>query len=754
MKKLSNKSFHKSLLFFLLSVPADTAWTQNSMARAPIRGTVRDASTDQPLESATVSVSGSDKVSAFSDQNGNFILPPSAEGMCLTVTYVGYKRATFCLKGESHLIVPLVREDTNLSGIILKNTSVKSSQVAGLDLALKPVKSTQELLKLIPGLFIAQHAGGGKAEQIFLRGFDCDHGTDISIHVDGLPVNMVSHVHGQGYADTHFIIPETISKIDYGTGPYNVQEGNLNTAGYVNFSTYARVLQNVLQLERGDFNTNRGLTIINLLQKSKPNQNAYVAGELYYTDGPTENKQHFSRVNLFGKYNLDIFEAVRLTVSLSAFDSKWDASGQIPSRALQEGYVQRFGSLDPSEGGYTQRYNANLTLTRVYPNGIHWESQLYGTKYRFNLYSDFTYFLKDSVHGDEIQQSERRKLYGASTKVTTRTRLWHWTLIHVYAAGVRYDQVTNSELAHVEKRNFLQDLRFGDIRESNLFAYNEQQLTAGKFTVDAGVRADHLHFGYHDKLTTQQLPAQGKSMLSPKFSLHYTPSSAVQFYLKAGKGFHSNDTRVVVANGGNQILPGAYGADLGAFIKPRPEVMINVALWYMSLNQEFVYSGDEGTTVPAGKTIRKGIDVVARYQLGKHLFANANLNLTQARTAGSPKGKDYIPLAPVSTSAGGLYYKAAYGISGSLCYRYMKDRAANEDGSILAKGYFLLDAALHYNRRRYALGLIVENLTNTSWNEAQFCTQSRLKNEIQPVTELSFTPGAPFGLRCKIAFFF
>ena len=177
----------------------------------------------------------------------------------------------------------------NLKDIVIDSKSVqqKFATLAKVDLNLHPVRNTQELMRIVPGLFVAQHAGGGKAEQIFLRGFDCDHGTDIQVSVDGLPVNMVSHAHGQGYADSHFIIPETINNIDYGTGPYYTQHGNLNTAGYVAFSTYNNISRSQVQVEAGRYNTFRTLAMLDLLKKDKDKQSAYVAGEAMYTEGAT-----------------------------------------------------------------------------------------------------------------------------------------------------------------------------------------------------------------------------------------------------------------------------------------------------------------------------------------------------------------------------------------------------------------------------------------------------------------------------------
>ena len=726
-----------------------------SFSQTIIKGKVIDAISRQPLEAAYIQQTGNENAKALTDRYGNFQLKINDKQADLAISFIGYKSASVQLSGTKEMKIELEPDVVNLKDIsISKNIGQqKFSTLARVDLDLKPVRNTQELMRIVPGLFVAQHAGGGKAEQIFLRGFDCDHGTDIQVSVDGMPVNMVSHAHGQGYADAHFIIPETINNIDYGTGPYYTQHGNLNTAGYVSFSTYNNIPGSRIQVEAGRFNTYRVLAMVDLLKKNKDKQSVYIAGDVNYTDGPTINKQNFNRINLFGKYNLAIANNTQLTASLSGFKSKWDASGQIPERAVANGTIDRFGSIDPSEGGNTERYNANVQLNHQFANGLNWENQAYYVRNIFNLYSNFTFYLNDPVNGDEINQAEKRNIYGYLSKLTHQNLFNSWTLNSIYGAGLRYDATNNSLLAHVVQRKFLNYIKLGDIKEANAFAFIQQQAAIGKFFIDGGVRFDYLHFDYLDKLGTQ-MPARSKSIISPKLNIQYTINAKVQVYVKAGKGFHSNDTRVVVANDGHDILPTAYGTDIGIILKPTKALFLNVAAWYLHLDQEFVYVGDDGNIEPSGKTRRDGIDVLARYQFNSSLFANVNINLTRPRAIGEPKGENYIPLAPIFTSTGGIFYKKKEGFNGGISYRYIKNRPANEDYSVVAKGYFLLDGSLNYTKPKYEIGLALENIFNVKWNEAQFETTSQLKGEAVPVTELNFTPGIPFFIRAKFAVFF
>ncbi len=720
------------------------------------KGIVIDAKSRQPLEGATVSVSGQPELTSGTDASGSFSIRMNVAGSMLNVSYIGYKSFTYALLPGKALLAELQPDVVNLKDVTLSQGigQQKFNSLAKVDLDLRPVKTTQELMRIVPGLFVAQHAGGGKAEQIFLRGFDCDHGTDIAVSVDGMPVNMVSHAHGQGYADAHFIIPETVNNIDYGAGPYYTQQGNLNTAGYVGFSTYDNISNNLAQVEAGRFNTFRVLTMADLIKKNKDKQSAYIAAEVNYSNGPTINPQNFNRINVFAKYNVAVSGDTRLSLSLSGFQSKWDASGQVPERAVNNGTIDRFGSIDPSEGGNTARYNANLLLTQTLRNGYTLTNQLYYTRNIFNLYSNFTFFLNDPVNGDEINQAEKRHLVGYSSKLVRQRFYTNATLTSNYGVGARYDATSNSFLSNVVKRRFLNYVKSGDIKEANLFAYVQKGLSFGKFLLDGGLRLDYLNFNYNDRLSAIQLPGRSRSILSPKLNLQYTVDPTLQVYVKTGKGFHSNDSRVVVANAGREILPAAYGADLGVNLKPVKQVFINVAAYYLYLDQEFIYVGDDGNVEPGGKTRRYGLDVIARWQFSSSLFANANLNLSRGRTIGEPKGADYIPLAPDLTSTGGIFYKKKTGVNGGLSYRFINDRPANEDNSIVAKGYFMLDGAINYTRPKYEVGLAFENLLNTEWNEAQFATQSRLLNEPAPVDELNFTPGTPFFFRAKLAVFF
>lgn len=629
------------------------------------------------------------------------------------------------------------------SVVVSPNPGQQMAAISKADIALRKISNSQEVLRIVPGLFIGQHAGGGKAEQIFLRGFDLDHGTDINISVDGMPVNMVSHAHGQGYADLHFVIPELIDNVHFQKGPYYADKGNLATTGYVDFKTKNTLQQNMVKLEAGMFNTYRGVGMVNLLQKK-----AYVAGEAMYSDGYFDHPQDFNRINLFAKYYDKLNANNTLSVSASTFHSKWNASGQIPERAVNEGLISFFGAIDPNEGGETKRTNVNVQLN----TGAHLKNQLYYTAYDFELYSNFTFFNVDSINGDQIKQKEKRNLFGYNGSYT---KVFH-KLTSQLGVNVRYDRTHNSELSRTKNRKeLIAPLKLGDIHELNTGIYLDETLQLNeKFSINTGLRLDNFSISYLDKLNNNSISKKNTSIASPKLNFYYHPNERTNIYLTTGKGFHSNDTRVVVQTNGRQALPAAYGADLGVVLKPARNVLLNFALWHLYLEQEFVYVGDEGVVEPSGRTRREGIDASVRYQPFKWLFADIDANYCHGRSIDDPKGENYIPLAPVFTSTGGVRLQSNKGFSGSLRYRYMYDRPANENKSVIAKGYFINDVVLNFAKRKYELSLTVQNIFNVKWKETQFDTESRLQNEPQPVSEIHFTPGTPLFIKIGASYAF
>ena len=692
---------------------------------------------------------------SHSNEHGFFTLQSVIPGDTLKFSHIGYKKMELVIQSVTESInIHLEIKSIELDEVVVGRDVNALNVITNIDIQTSPVQSSQEILRSVPGLFIGQHAGGGKAEQIFLRGFDIDHGTDINISVDGLPVNLVSHAHGQGYSDLHFVIPETTNKIDFGKGPYYADKGNFNTAGYVEFNTFDELNGSSIKMEMGQFNSYRLLGMFDVL--SRDHHNGYIATEYQATDGPFDSPQNFNRFNIFGKYSGRVNHEDQIRATFSHFMSKWDASGQIPTRAVANGMIGRFGAIDDTEGGTTSRTSLTFHYDKFIGTKSSIKNKIFFSKYDFELYSNFTFFLEDPINGDQIRQKENRSLLGFSSDFNQTYNLGNANGEWQIGVGLRHDQSTDNELSHTANRTeTIEQIQLGDIYETNASTYISTRLQLGKWAINPSLRLDYFDFQYADKLRpTYQTLSSTQAILSPKLNLFYNASDFFQLYFKTGKGFHSNDTRVILSRTAQESIPAAYGGDVGFLWKAKSKWLINLALWYLYLEQEFVYTGDAGIVEPSGKTKRLGVDFSARYQPIQWLFWNFDVNYAYARATEESSGTDYIPLAPDLTMTTSLRAIHPSGIFGSANLRYIKDRPANEDNSIVALGYTVVDLNIGYEWSKFTLSIQIQNLLNTEWNETQFATESRLQNEPQPVEEIHFTPGYPFFFKGIIEFKF
>ena len=688
------------------------------------------------------------------NHTGNFSFHHVHVGDTLEVRHVGYEFKRAIVNDLSKPMEIKITESLfQLDEVIVEKTAESLSLILSLDLQTNPVNSSQEVLRKVPGLFIGQHAGGGKAEQIFLRGFDIDHGTDINITVDGIPVNMVSHAHGQGYSDLHFLIPETIQKIDFGKGPYNADKGNFATAGYINFKTKDELEESAIAMEIGQFNTFRTVGLFDLTHSEK--HDAYIAAEYLTSDGPFESPQNFNRLNLMGKYSTRFSNQSKMSLTASHFTSQWDASGQIPQRAVDAGMISRFGAIDDTEGGQTSRTNIIVNYTRLVNEQTFFKNKAYYSFYDFELYSNFTFFLDDPVNGDQVRQKENRRIFGIESELNRTVLINESEVLLQVGVGLRNDMIDDVELSHtLNRQETLESFQLGDVNESNLYTYFNAEFDLGKWLITPGIRLDYFDFQYLNQLDSVYRPSsETKLLASPKLNILYNHNRNLQFFAKYGIGFHSNDARVILGDEEKPVLPAAYGADLGFVWKPFPRLISNVALWHLILEQEFVYVGDAGIVEPSGRSRRLGFDLGFRYQVLDWLFADIDGNYAFSRSVDEPENAQYIPLAPIFTATGGLSIRKGKFTAG-IQSRFIKDRPANDDNSIIAEGYLITDLNASYIWNNVSLGISIENLFDQDWNETQFATTSRLSFEPAPVEEIHFTPGTPFSIRGNIKYTF
>ena len=748
----------KIFLFLLILISINEFFAQN------LKGIyVLNEITKKPISSVLIS-DFNDGFQEFSDENGFVSLQNfNSKNQKIYVSGIGYEKEEFNLdsikKGKDFSYIFLNPKVVSIAEVQLKN-SVKNNifqTISELDIHLRPINNSQEILRSVPGLFIGQHAGGGKAEQLFIRGFDVDHGTDVSLSVDGIPVNMVSHAHGQGYADLHFVIPEFIDKVNFDKGPYFAEKGNFTTAGFVDFKTKDFLENNFAKLELGQFKTYRGVLGLNLLKNNKEikDQSLFLATEAYFTDGYFESPQDFNRFNGMLKYHGKLNDNNFLTAYFSGLSSKWNASGQIPDRAIEDGTIGWFGAIDDNEGGKTSRYNFTANMKSYLNNGGKFTNQIFYSKYQFELYSNFSFFLNDPINGDQIRQKEDRNLYGFNSTYEKSTKIFGFKSETIAGIQLRYDDINDLELSRTKDRTITTEaLKFGDVNEMNFGAFWSQKIALNQnFDITPSIRFDYFDNQYNDKLLHQKLKSNS-NIFSPKLRMNYRFNENVQLYSYFGKGFHSNDTRVAVVENGKKVLPPALGADFGGVFKIGKKLILQSAVWYLWLDQEFVYVGDEAVVEEGGKTERMGIDITARYEIYQNWFADFNLSIAKPRSLNVPADENLIPLAPKLVSTGGITYRKEMGFNGSLRYRLMGDRPANEDNSVVAKGYFVWDGTVNYTTKKWELGVAVQNIFNVKWKETQFDTESRLYNESQPISEIHFTPGTPFFGKLSYTYFF
>lgn len=743
---------------------------------ATISGIIKDKETGQPVEDVIVSIEKSNS-HTHTDVNGNFSFIALASGVYLIdLNKFGYEKQQLevNLKESEHfsITIELIFNPKTLATVAIETdrpvSAASSSYITQLDFENRPKNSAQDMLRLVPGLFIAQHAGGGKAEQIFIRGFDCDHGTDVATFVDGMPVNMPSHGHGQGYEDLHFLIPEVVQGMSVFKGPYSPQYGDFATGAAVQFNTADTLKSNLVQLETGYTPTISAISsnrMLALLQLPDPNSKitSYIAADIINNRGYFKDNQHFNRFNLFSKTVFNVDERNKISLSISGFGSSWDASGQVPERAVRSGIIDRFGSIDNSEGGTTQRNTLNLLYHVDLKNG-EFETQVYSSNYRFKLFSNFTFFLEDSVNGDEIEQGDYRVIQGLNTRYSASHQFGKLSGKFTLGASFRSDAIEN-DLWHAVKRERLEVRARSLIRQRSTGMYvNESIRFNSHFRIEAGARYDYYVFDVNDQLPTDSIHQNYsgfnyQTLFSPKLNAIYTVSDRFQLFLNSGSGYHSNDARSVVQDKGNHELPRTWGAEIGTLVHVGKSFALSGALWWMDSENELVYVGDDGTTENKGSSRRVGVDLSFRYKLTRWLFADADLNISKNNFTNTLFGKIkstdyYIPLAPVITSAGGLTATFKTGLEASVRYRYMADRPANESNTIVAHGYTVFDASVNYKLRHFNIGIVVENILNVNWNEAQFATETRLPFENEAVDELHFTPGTPLSAKLIIGYLF
>ncbi len=644
-------------------------------------------------------------------------------------------------------------------------SAASSFAVRDRDFALRPIGSVQDILRVTPGLVMVQHSGGGKANQYFLRGFDADHGTDLALSIDGIPINMPSHAHGQGFADTNFIIPEAVERVEITKGPYFVSQGDFATAGAVNLVTRDDFEHSSIGFGAGGSPgygapTYRALLIASpKLETTK----AVFAAEIGRQNGPFENPEQWDRYKLFNKVTFALSPSSSLTVGEASYAGNWYGSGQIPARAVDGGLVSRFGSIDPDEGGDTARHQLFVAY-KLRPNETsELQALAYAGTYRFNLYSNFTLYLADPENGDEIQQIDRRTFYGGRVSYRVLHRIEGVTFDTTFGGDTRSDDI-HEELWHTRSRVELGALRGNDVHETLTGAFVNEEVSPAKWLrLDAGTRADLLAFAVDNRLASAD-PANPRSgtdaahQLSPKASLVVTPLDApgaqLDLYANYGNGFHTNDVRGAFTTPAVTPMTRAIGEELGARTRLFDRLDLAAAAWRLTLDQETTWDGDNGTTAVSDPSLRYGLELEARYEITKWLAADGDVTFTHSQFSTDHANGNGLALAPKQTWAGGLSARHELGpgaARGGIRFYGIGDRPASDDGQIVAPGFTQVDMHLGYRVRRFDVAFDVENLLNGSFRSAQFDTVSRLRTDPAVGTPLTQVPAGLCGANGRVA---
>ncbi len=653
-------------------------------------------------------------------------------------------------------------------------TATAPFPIGAEEFELRPLESGGQLLETVPGVLTAQHTGGGKAEQYFLRGFDADHGTDISVSFDGVPINLRGHAHGQGYLDLHFVPIDAIERLEVAKGPYSVRAGDFATAASIDYVTFHEVDRSSLSFEGGSWNTWRvagvGSPELPFFGNSTGERNGLVAFEAYHTDGPLRDDEDLWRFSGLVRGDLDLSEDLRLSGHLLAYFGDWNASGLVPERQVESGALSRWGSLDSSEGGDSSRLQGKLQIEWEATDHARLVLSGYAVRYSLDLFSNFTYALGDPARGDGIVQRDDRFYAGG-----------HLAYEHVFDLGFpgtvrggldwRWDD-SRVRLGTQTLRSETGTLGDDDVRELSLAPYLE--LTTRPLPwirVEGGLRYERFDFDVKSRIgggdgegdDAVWLP-KANVVLSPFSSDGPLPSTTpelhdLELFLNSGIGFHSNDPRSGV--GDERILSRAKGAEIGIRTRVGGRADLAATVFWLSLEDELVFVGDAGTTDSSGPSRRLGVEIATRIDVTDWLTFRGDVAYTSARNAGGPivQAPRFVGKASLVVERGG--FRAELGAR-SLGERY----ATEASRSIRLSDYTVLDLGLRYRAGDWEVGLSVENLMDRDWRSSEFLYPSCAPLEVGTslacptsgggpgIEDRHFTPGNRRNLLVWIRFVF
>jgi hypothetical protein len=637
--------------------------------------------------------------------------------------------------------------------------SASDGTVTSEELDNRPLLRPGEVLEAVPGLVVTQHSGDGKANQYFLRGFNLDHGTDFSTSVDGVPVNMPTHAHGQGYSDLNFLIPELIEHIDYRKGVYYAEDGDFSAAGAAEIHYRARLDAPFVTLSAGAGGYRR---VVAATSTDLGGGELLLGGEYGLTSGPWVLPEGYRRLSGLVKYTHGDDER-GYALTAMGYDGHWQATDQIPQRAVSAGLISRFGNIDPTDGGRSRRLSVSGEAWGRLGAGS-WRTDVYVLGYRLDLFSNFTYFT-DPVHGDQFEQYDNRQVCGATASYSLPLTLFAEPGTLRTGIQIRDDHIDPVALYDTTARVRWRAVSVSEVRVRSAALYGAWELhPAPWWRATLGARFDSDRFEVHANVPANSGTASA-SLLSPKLTLAFGPWNATEYFLDFGQGFHSNDARgttiSVDPNDGvtpvSRVTPlvRATGAEAGVRSRPAPDLELAAALWTLRLDSELVLDNDASTIVPSAATRRYGLELSAAWHPQPWMRVDFDLAWTHARFIDFDPAGQYLPNSPQEVAAIGLEINRPSGWFGGAHVRYFGATPLTQDDTVRSRASLQVNGEAGY-RFSPALSATVSvfNLLGRRDFDVEYDYASQLRGEAAPVSDLHFHPVEPRSVRASLSYRF
>ncbi|MBT8108697.1 MAG: TonB-dependent receptor [Gammaproteobacteria bacterium] len=646
---------------------------------------------------------------------------------------------------------------TDLAGSAI---SASEGIVGQEELDIRPRLRTGEVLEVVPGLIITQHSGTGKGNQMFLRGFNLDHGTDFSTSIDGMPINMPSHGHGQGYTDLNFLIPELVESLEFRKGPYHAAVGDFSSTGSAHLSTFGVLPESILKIGVGQ-DGYRQVLVADSVDTGTGSLLYAVQGHVY--DGPwVDIKEDLQRLNGVLRYSQQSDRGTEWDIMLMGYDASWNSPDQVAQRAIDDGLVDRLGSLDTTIGGETSRYSVSGSLLRTLGDNRQLHAHAYLIDYDLDLFSNFTYFLDDPVDGDQFEQVDRRTVLGGDLS-------YLWSVSNrvetTYTVGMslRRDDIGEVGLFRTRDQQRLATVRSDKVLELSTGVYAQAETRWNdRWRTQLGLRADYFDFSVRSDLQANSGDTND-AIVAPKLNVIYALDSDSEMYISTGRGFHSNDARGTTIRidpeTGTPVervdpIVASTGAELGFRTFRNERLNLSASLWYLELDSELLFVGDAGITEPSRPSRRYGIELPIYYRLGSWVF-DFELALTRSRYVDEDPAGDEIPGSIERVIAAGVAVRYPNGVYGSLRARHFGDRPLTEDGVVRSGSSTVLSMLLGYRRNTMDFRVEVLNLLDVEDQDIAYFYTSRLAGEpAAGVDDVHLHPMEPRTVRASITWNF